>query len=66
MSVALCPQVVAQAPQLSRSSEKQATCECCYSRQFIRSVVSPHSGMSRAVHPQEFSKVGVDHCHIQN
>ena len=63
MSLALCPQVVAQAPQLSRSSEKQATCECCYGRQFIHSVVSLHSGMSRAVHPQEFSKGGVDYCH---
>ena len=52
----LCPQVVAQAPQLSRSSEKQATCECCYGRQFIHSVVSLHSGMSRAVHPQKFRR----------
>ena len=33
-------------------------------RQFIHSVVSLHSGVPRAVHPQEFSKVGVDHCHI--
>ena len=64
MSLALCPQVVAQAPQLSRSSEKQTTCECCYGRQFIHSVVSLHSGVPRAMHPQEFSQVGVDHCHI--
>ena len=27
MSLALCPQVVSQAPQHFRSSEKQATCE---------------------------------------
>ena len=61
MCLALCPQVVSQAPQHFRSSEKQATCEGCFTRQSICSVVSLHSGMSRAVHPQEFSKVHVDH-----
>ena len=33
MSLALCPQVVSQASQHFRSSEKQATCEGCFARQ---------------------------------
>ena len=56
MSLALCPQVVSQAPHHFRSSEKQATCEGCFSRQSVCSVISLHSGMSRAVHPQGFRK----------
>ena len=64
MSLALCPQVVSQAPQYLRSSEKQATCEGCFSRQSVCSVISLHSGMSRAVHRQEFSEVDVDHWRI--
>ena len=32
-SLALCPQVVSQAPQHFGSSEKQATCEGCFARQ---------------------------------
>ena len=59
MSLALCPQVVSQAPQNFRSSEKQATCEGRFARQSVCSVVSLHFGMSRAVDPQEFSKVDV-------
>ena len=65
MSFALCPQVVSQASQHLRSSEKQATFEGCFACQSICSVISLQSGMSRAVHPQEFSKVHVDHRHIQ-
>ena len=61
MSLALCPQVVSQAPQHFRSTEKQATCEGCFTRQSICSVISFHSGMFRAVHPQEFSKVDINH-----
>ena len=61
MSLGLCPLVVPQVSQHFRSSEKQATCERCFARQSICSVISLHSGMSRAVHPQEFSKVDVDH-----
>ena len=64
MCLTLCPQVVSQASQHFRSSEKQATCESCFARQSVCSVVSLHSGMSRAVHPQEFPKVDVDHRHI--
>ena len=64
MSLALSPQVVSQAPQHITSSEKQATCEGCFAYQCICSVISFHSGMSRAVHPKEFSKVDVDHWHI--
>ena len=60
MSLASCPHVVSQASQHFRSSEKQATCEGCFALQSICSVVSLHSGMSRAVHPQEFSNVDVD------
>ena len=46
MSLALCPQVLSQARQQFRSSEKQATCEGCFARQFICSVISLHSDMS--------------------
>ena len=45
MLLALCPQVVFQAPQQFRSSAKQAS--------VCAPVMSLHSGMSRAVHPQE-------------
>ena len=60
MSLALCPQVVSQASQHFRSSEKQATRDGCFARQSVCSVASLHSGMSKAVHPQELSKVDVD------
>ena len=36
----------------------------CVACQTICLVISLHSGMSRAGHPQEFSKVAVDHWHI--
>ena len=55
---------MSQASQHFRSSEKQATCEGCFARQSVCSVVSLHTGMSRAVHPQEFRKVDVDHRNI--
>ena len=61
MSSALCPQVVSQDPQHYRSSEEQATSEDCFACQSVCSVVSLHSGMSRAVHPQVFLKADVDH-----
>ena len=64
ISLVLCPQVVSQTSQHFRSSEKQATCEGCFARQSIFSVVSLHSGMSRAIHTQAFSKVDVDHRRI--
>ena len=47
MSLALCPQLVSQKLQHLRSFETQATCEGCFARQSICSVVSLHSGMSR-------------------
>ena len=53
MSLAFYSQVVSQAPQKLRCSEKQAT------RQSIYSAISLHFGMSRAVHPQ--IQVDVDH-----
>ena len=65
MSLALCRQVVSQASQHFRSSEKQATCEGCFARQSFCSVVSLHSCIFRTVHPQEFSKVDVDHRFIK-
>ena len=46
MPLALCPQVVSQSPHHFRSSEKQATCEGCFARQSIRSVISLRSGPS--------------------
>ena len=62
--LASCPQVVGQASQHFISSDKQAICEGCFARHSIFSVISIHSGMPRAVHPQEFSKVDVSHRHI--
>ena len=38
------------------SSQTRATCDNCFVRQSICSVISLHSVMSRAVHPQVFSK----------
>ena len=64
LSLDLCPLVVSQASQHFRPSEKQVTCEGCFARQSICSVISLHSGVSRAAHPQEFWKVDVDHRHI--
>ena len=61
--LALCQHAVSHAFQHFRSSETQATCDSCFARQCICSVLSLHSGMSRAVHPQEFSKVSM-HWHI--
>ena len=55
MSLALCPQVVSQTAQHFRSSRTQATCEGCFARQSVCSVISLHSGMSRAVHPRHRS-----------
>ena len=49
ISLALCPQVVSQTPQNFRSSETQASCDGCFDRQSICSVISFHSGLSRAV-----------------
>ena len=49
MSLALCLQVVSQASQHLRSSEKQATSEGCFAHQSICSVISFYFGMSRAV-----------------
>ena len=46
MRLALYPQVMYQAPQHFRSSEKQATCEGCFARQSICLVISLRSGMS--------------------
>ena len=63
-SLALCPQSVSQTSQRFRSSEKQATCEGCFACQSVCSVISHHSGVFRAVYPQEVWKVDVDHQHI--
>ena len=45
MSLALCQQVVSQALQHFKSSEKQATCEGCFACQSVCSVISLHSAM---------------------
>ena len=47
-SSALCPHVVSQAAQHFRSTERQATCDGCFSCYSICSVISLHSGMSTA------------------
>ena len=62
VSLALCPQVVCQVLQRFRSSETQATCDGCFTLQSVCSVISLHSGRSRALHPQEFPKVDVEHA----
>ena len=49
---------VTQAPQHFRTSAKQATCGGCFSCQFICSVISLHSDVSRAVHPQDKDHYG--------
>ena len=59
MSLALCPQVVSQAPQHFRSSVTRVNCVGRFARQSICWVVSLDSGMSRTVHRHEFSKVAV-------
>ena len=63
MSLALCPLAVSQAPQHFRSSNMQVTYEGYFAHQSICSVISLHSGMSKAAHPQEFFKVDVNHWH---
>ena len=42
------------------SSETQATCDGCFARQSVWSLISFDSGMSRTVHPQDSSKVDVE------
>ena len=59
MSLALCLHVVFQAPQHLKFSKKQTICEGCFAHHYVCFVIPPHSGMSRAVHPQEFPKVDV-------
>ena len=56
----VCQQVVFPALQHFRSSEMQAICVGCFSHLSICSVISLHSGMSNAVHPQEFLKLDVN------
>ena len=53
MSLALCPQVVSQAPQHIRSSETYVIRDGCLAVQFVCSVITFDSCISRAVHPQE-------------
>ena len=60
-SLAVCPHVVTQTPQHFRSSKTQANCQGCFSCQAICLVISFHSDMFRAVHPQEFSEVDAEY-----
>ena len=66
MSLALCPQVVSQAPQHFRSSETQATCEglLCPPVCLLGHFPSLRLVRVRAIHRQEFLKVDIDHWHI--
>ena len=57
MYLALCPQVMSQAPHHFRSSETQATHAGFSAQQSICLVISLDSDTSRAVHPQESLKV---------
>ena len=61
MSLALCPQIVSQAPQHFRSSEAQATCDGCFAPQTTWLVIYLDSGTSSTVCPQESSKLDVEH-----
>ena len=61
MSLDVCQQIESQAPQHFKTSGTKAPCDSCFALQSICSVVSLHSGRSRAEHPQEFSKVDVEH-----
>ena len=65
ISLAVCPHVVTQTQHL-RSSQMQASCEGCFSCQAICLVISLHSGMSMALHPQEFSGVDVEYDMCQS
>ena len=56
--------VVSQAPQNFISSDTQATCKSYFLCQSICSAISFPGGMSRAVHPQESSRVDVEHRHV--
>ena len=47
VSVAVCLQLVSQAPQHFRSSETQSCCDGCFSRQFFCTVISLASDMPR-------------------
>ena len=61
VALALCLQVVSQVPQHFRDSETQAACDSCFSHWPVCSVISLHSGMSRARHPQVLLNTDVEH-----
>ena len=66
VSVALCLQVVSEAPQHLRSSaEAQATFDGFFARQSICSAISLDSSMprARAVESQNSLKTMAEHCH---
>ena len=52
------------AGSVSSSSTLQIFRDGCFARQSICSVISFDSGMSRTVHPQDFSKVDVEDWHM--
>jgi len=56
--------IEAQVPQ-DLSRHKQLVMAACFVRQFICSVISLHSVTARAVRPQQFSKVDVNHWHAR-
>ena len=64
MPLALCQQLVSQAPQHFRHFETQALVIVVFSRQSHRSVISLHSGMSRAVRSQLQKAVMWSDCHV--
>ena len=54
---------MSQAPQHFRSSDTQLShCGGCFGHQCICSIISFHSSISRAVYPQGFSEVIVNHA----
>ena len=55
---------VSQAPQHFRSSKVQVICDGCFAQQFICSVISFDSDISKTIHPQEFLKVDVQHSQV--
>ena len=65
-SLALCLQVASQTPQHFRSYKMQASCDGCFAHQSICSVTFVDSGMSKAVHLNEFLKVDVEHWYMHS
>ena len=61
MSLALCPQIVSQAPQFFKYSETQAAGGGCFAHHSVCLVTSLDPGMCRTVQSHESSEVDVEY-----